>query len=210
MKKIILLLMAIILAMPSTFAQSKKLQKMREKEYKSKMKEYKKEGWKIFGTSRTLEVALLTHYEKLNTLGEDGYEVVGVGSKSATKSIAKDKAVNNAVNTYAQAAGSTVRGRIVSDVASNGVDISGDFEHFYAAYERAVEKEIKNEMIESFSVIHEVAGGGFEVQTFYIINESAASKARIRAMENAMKESEAAQKYAKKVADFVKEGLEQQ
>jgi hypothetical protein len=45
------------------------------------------------------------------------------------------------------------------------------------------------------------------MQTFFIVNESAATKARIRALENAAKESEAAQLYAQKVSDFVREGF---
>ena len=63
-------------------------------------------------------------------------------------------------------------------------------------------------MQESFSVIKDNKDGTYSMQTFFIINEDAAGKARIRAMENAMKESEAAQKYAKKVSDFVREGFE--
>ena len=45
------------------------------------------------------------------------------------------------------------------------------------------------------------------MQTFFIISESAATRARIRAYENAAKESAAAQKYAKQVSDFVNEGF---
>ena len=69
-------------------------------------------------------------------------------------------------------------------------------------------KEINGELQESFSVIKENKDGTFEMQTFFIINESAATRARIRAYENALKESEAAQKYAQKVSDFVREGFE--
>ena len=46
------------------------------------------------------------------------------------------------------------------------------------------------------------------MQTFFVVNEDAASKARIRAYENALKESAAAQKYAEKVSEFIREGFE--
>jgi hypothetical protein len=39
------------------------------------------------------------------------------------------------------------------------------------------------------------------------VNESAATRARIRALDNAAKESEAAKKYAQKVSDFVRDGF---
>ena len=82
MNKIILFLVALCLIAPlSMKAQNKTLDKAMKKEYQTKMKEYKKEGWKLFGSSRSLDIALLTHYDKLNTLNEDGREVVGVASK---------------------------------------------------------------------------------------------------------------------------------
>lgn len=209
MKKIIMLILAAILLMPAVDAENKQLQKALKKEYKAKMKEYKKGKWEPFGTTRTLEVALLQHYDQLNTLGDDAREVVGIASRFKSKNVGHQQAINNACISYAQQAGSHLKGRIVSDIAANGDDTSAEFDHFYAAYERLVEKEIQGEMVESFSVIRCVdpKAGEYEMQTFFIVNESAATRARIRAMENALKESEAAQRYAQKVSDFVKEGF---
>ena len=78
MKKILLFIIAMVLAVPAVNAQNKILQKAIKKEYKSKMKEYKKEGWKLFGSSRSLDVALLKHYDKLETLGDNAYAIVGI------------------------------------------------------------------------------------------------------------------------------------
>ena len=117
-------------------------------------------------------------------------------------------AINNACLTYAQSAGSYIKGRVMSDMAGDGVDVEGEMDNFYAAYERLVEKEIRGEMDESYSIIRENGDGTFEMQTYFIVNESAASKARIRAMEEAAKESAAAQKYATQISEFVKEGFE--
>ena len=209
MKKLIMLLMAICLAAPQVDAQNKTLEKARKKEYKTKIKEYKKENWKLFGSSRSIDVALLTHYDKLNSLGEDGYEVVGIANKFKSKNVGKQMAINNACLTYAQQAGSQVKGRIVSDMAGDGIDADAEFDNFYAAYERLVEKEIKGEMKESYCIIRDNGDGTSEMQVYFIVSESAASQARIRAMEAAAKESAAAQKYAQKVADFVREGFEE-
>jgi hypothetical protein len=209
MKKILLFLFAALLMMPVE-AQNKTLQKALKKEYKTKMKQYKSEGWTLFGSSRSLDVALLKHYEKLDELGENGHEEVGVASRFKSKNVGHQQAVNNACVTYAQKAGSAVKGRIVSDMAGDGIDTNAEFDHFYAAYERLVEKEIKGEMTESYSVIRDLGKGEYEMQSYFIVNEDAASKARIRAMENALRESEAAQKYAQKVSDFVREGFKQE
>lgn len=197
--------MAFVLSLTGAVAQNKTLQKQMKKEYKVKMKEFRKGGWKVFGTSRSLEVALLQHYEALKS--EDNQEIVSQVSRFKSKNIGQQTAMNNACNIYANQAGSTLRGRIVSDMAGNGDDAQAEFDHFYAAYERLVEKEIRGELTESFAVIRANRDGTFEMQAFFIVNENAATRARIRAMENAQKESEAAQRYADKVSKFVAEGF---
>lgn len=207
MRKVLLLLLSVCLLAPMAQAQNKALNKALQKEYKTKMKEYKTDNWKLFGSSRSLEVALLTHYEKLNRLGDNGSEEKGIASRFKSKSVGHQMAVNDAYVSYAQKAGSHVKGRVVSDMQGNGVDADTEFDKFYAAYERLVEQEIKGEMKESYSIIHDLGDGTFEMQTFFIVDEAAASKARIRAMENAVRESELAQKYAQQVSDFVKEGF---
>lgn len=73
---------------------------------------------------------------------------------------------------------------------------------------RLVEKEIKGEMEESFALVRERPNGTYEVEVFYVVSENRAAKARMRALENALKESEAAQKYADKLSQFVQEGFQ--
>lgn len=211
MKRIIMLLMALVMIMPSAIAQNNKaLEKELKKEYKNRIKTLKSEGWRLYGSSRSIEVALLTHYDKLGKLGEKGHEVMGEASKFKSKNVGKQTAINNACNTYAREAGSHVKGRIVSDMAGMTESESGEFDHFYAAYETTVEKEIKGELQESYSVIKDNGDGTYAMQVYFIVDEDAATRARIRSMENAMKESEAAQKYANKVSEFVKEGFDKE
>ena len=170
----------------------------------------KQGNWKIYGSSRSADVVLLKHFDRLSTMGDDAVEVLGVASKFKSKNVGVQMAYNNAVVTYAQKAGSHVKGRVVSDISGDGTEGTSEFEHFYAAYEREVEKEIKGELEQSFTVIRENGDGTFEMQSYFIASESAATKARIRAYENAMKESAAAQKYAGKISDFIKEGFKSQ
>ena len=215
MKNIIILILAAIIMVPAIDAQNKELEKQLKKEYKAKMKEYKKEKWKLFGSSRSLEVALLKHYDKLNTLGDNGKEVPGVATRFISKNVGYQTTITNACVSYAQQAGSHVRGRVLSDMAGDGADTSGEFDRFYGAYERAVEKEIKGELQSSYSIIRQIGTDErgraiYEMQTFFIVDESAASRARVRAMENAFKESEAAQKYGQQISEFVQEAFRDQ
>lgn len=209
MKKIIMFLMAFCMVFPCANAQnSKAMQKALKKEYKLKMKEFKKGGWTLYGSTRSLDVALLSHYEKLAKEGDNAYELMGACSQFKSKNVGHQTCINNAANTYALQAARTLKGRIVSDMAGNADDAAAEFDHFYAAYESLVQKEINGELQESFTVIRENKDGTFEMQAFFIVSESAATRARIRAYENAAKESEAAQKYAQKVSDFVNKGFE--
>lgn len=208
MRKILFILTLLIIPyFTDVQAQNKALNKALKKEFKTKKKEFKKDGWVVYGTSRSADVVLLKHFDKLSTLGDDAVEVVGIASKFKSKNVGVQMAYNNAVVTYAQRAGSHIKGRIVSDISGDGTDAEGEFEHFYAAYEREVEKEIKGELEPSFTIIRDNGDGTYEMQSYFIVSESAASKARIRAYENAMKESQAAQKYATKISEFVNEGV---
>ncbi len=185
-------------------AQNKALQKALKKEYKAKMKDYKQKGFEVFGTSRTLDVALLTHYDKL---AEEGVTEVFGATTSTNKNIAKDKLLMSACVTYAQKIGSNIKGRIVEDMGSIvSPEELVEFEHFYAAYENNVQAEIKGELRNSFMVFREVEVAGkkaFEFEAYYIVDEAEASKARIRAFQNAAKESAVAQKYAEQVSAFI-------
>ncbi len=212
MKKLLTFLFALLLMAPvaEVQAQNKALEKALKKEFKAKKKEFKKGNWKIYGTSRSEDVVLLKHFDKLSELGDDAVEIVGIASKFKSKNVGVQMAYNNAIVTYAQRAGSHVKGRVASDISGDGTDAEGEFEHFYAAYEREVEKEIKGELEPSFTVIRDNGDGTYEMQSYFIASESAASKARIRAYENAMKESQAAQKYATKISEFVNEGLSEE
>ncbi len=219
MKKMVLMMVAALaLSANCTTAQaqsqesqySQMLAKQLKKEYKNKLKELKKEKWQIYGSSKTLEVALLTHYDKLEKGGQDAHEVIGTATKFKSKNIGHQTAINNACNIYARQAGSHVKGRVVSDMGANSDSIAGEFDHFYGAYQSLVEKEIKGEMQESFSLIRPYKDGTYEMQTFFIVNEAAASKARLRAFEIAAKESAVAQKYASQVGKFIKEGFDAQ
>lgn len=112
MKKILMVLAVFcFIAAPETFAQNKALLKAMKKEKKEKMKEYERENWKLLGSSRSLEVALLSHYDKLEALGEDGKEIVGIAPKCKSKNVGHQMAINNACITYSQQAGSSLKDR---------------------------------------------------------------------------------------------------
>ena len=207
MKKLIYLFaaMAIVCSGTEADAQNRKLEKAYDKMYKLKVKEFNREGWKISGSAKTLEVALLEHYEKLKDAANT--ELVGECSQGLSINACRQAAYNNALITYANLAGSTLKGRIVSDTNIDQSDMAGEFDKMYAAYERLVQTEIKGVLTESFSVVKE-NGKRKQYRVYFIVNEDKASQARIRAMQRALEETQAAQKYAREISEFVREGFE--
>ena len=202
MKKIIMFLMAAFMlsVVPAT-AQA--LSKSEKKAMKAKLKEFKKEGWKIFGSTSTIDLALEKHMLKLHS--EDAIEVPGIASSFKSKNVGKQMALNSAMTNYASMMDSEIKGKVVSDMQGDGEFSETEFEKFYAAFKRSVQTTIKDEMKESFSVIRDKGNGTSEMQTFFIVDKHAASQARVRALEQAGKESVAAQLYAKVVQKFSQE-----
>ena len=202
MKKIIMFLMAAFMlsVVPAT---AQELSKSEKKAMKAKLKEFKKEGWKIFGSTSTIDLALEKHMLKLHS--EDAIEVPGIASSFKSKNVGKQMALNSAMTNYASMMDSEIKGKVVSDMQGDGEFSETEFEKFYAAFKRSVQTTIKDEMKESFSVIRDKGNGTSEMQTFFIVDKHAASQARVRALEQAGKESVAAQLYAKVVQKFIQE-----
>lgn len=202
-----MMLMVMIMAVAGANAQSTAMQKALEKEYKAKMKQLKKEKWKLFASSRTLDVLLLQHYEKLQATESGAYEVVGVCSRYKLDHLGHSAAVANAYNRYAQDASNHVKGRLMSEMKNDGADTSKDVDAFAAIYEAEVEKEIRNDLQESFAIYRELGKGEKTMQVFFIVNADAATASRLRAMENAIRESEAALKLTGLAKEIAKESF---
>ena len=202
MKKIIMFLMAAFMlsVVPAT---AQELSKSEKKALKAKVKEFNKEGWKIFGSTSTIDLALEKHMLKLHS--EDAIEVPGIASSFKSKNVGKQMALNSAMTNYASMMDSEIKGKVVSDMQGDGEFSETEFEKFYAAFKRSVQTTIKDEMKESFSVIRDKGNGTSEMQTFFIVDKHAASQARVRALEQAGKESVAAQLYSKVVQKFIEE-----
>ena len=198
MKRIILITIAVLMAMP-VFAQGA--------QYRKKLREYKKEGWELFGSSKTINDALREHYEALAPNGV--FEVVGTATGVRSESIGQQVAWNNACINYVQQAGSFLRGRIDTDNHIGGGS-DGEFYHFYSAYETLLQKEIRGELRPSYSVVRRNADGTCQMMSFFVVNEEAAANARIKAMELAASESEAAQRIAGRIREYVQEGFVEQ
>ena len=188
-----------------TKKQTKQLEKALNKEYKQKMAEYKKENWKLAGSSQTLEVALLTHYKKLAEDAENK-EFVGEVSQCQSINVCKQFALNNALNRYATLASGHVKGRLESIMRADAITPQVEMDKFIAAYENLVKGEVGGVLTESFSIIKQ-KGNANEYKTFFILNEEKAGMARKKALERSLLETKIAAREAEEISKFVNEGF---
>lgn len=205
MKKIFIVAILAMFALTSATAQPKNSEKSLWKTAKKEAEHLKSEGWKTDG-SMPLENLLFNHYQKL--ADSNNQELIGnvIGNTSVTTmNQGQQWAASMACVSYAKSAGQSVRGRLVSEVGA-GMQGGPSADSFYEGYESKVEKEIRGELKRSFSIFREKKGGGLDYRVYYIVNEENAHKARIRAMQMAVAESEFARANAERISKFVQEG----
>lgn len=195
MKKALIMLLAVMMAVPALAAS---------KPYKKKIKEFKRAGWEIYASSRTLEEAVRLHCEALEKGGV--YELSGTATGIKSPGVGRQIAMNNACVDYVQQEGRFLRGRIASDAYADECP-EEEFSHFYSAYENLLQKEINGEIRPSFTLVRTVGDGTCQMMSFFIVDEDAASRARIKAMEAAARESEVAQEIARRIREYVDEGF---
>ena len=197
-----------VLSISTVVAQPKNSDKGLWKTAKKEAKNLQKEGWKVDG-SMPLENLLFNHYKKL--ADSNNQELIGnvIGNTSVqTLNQGQQWASSMVCVSYAKQAGKTIRGRLASDVGA-GVNGGPSADSFYEGYESKVEKEIRGELKRSFSLYREKDNGGIDYKAYYIVNEDDAHKARMRAMQMAMEESEFARANAERISEYVQEAFKE-
>lgn len=184
-------IMALVGLMMSTTAnaQENAAIKAHKKEIAAKKKQFKKEGWVLFGTSRSIDQVLGRYYEALDKGGDDVFEFLGF-STGKTKSLLVAAAENNARNRYASQSAAQIKGKIKSNQIANSADVSQEVDKFEAIYLTNVEKQLSGQLKASFSMIKTNENTGVsDLQTYFVVSEADASRARIAAAESAVREA---------------------
>ena len=178
MKKIIIALVSMLVMVPVVLeAQNSSKEVLKQAKKTEKM--FKKEGWKIFGSTSTLRDALVKHYEKMNKIGDGASEQSGTATVSDPKH--KNLLVQAAeTNAYASYAGKCreVVGQVVNEMELTTVEK----DNFLATYKSTIQAKIKGELDKSFVIIREVSKDQIDAQVFFVVDDAAAERARLRAL----------------------------
>lgn len=207
MKKAILLMLAALIMLPAaSFAQSanKDIEKKYKKEIKAKKKEFEEGGWKLYGSSRSIDVILAQFYAKLDSMGADGQEIPGNAPRFGSKNVGHQMAFTSAANQLAQMNTGMIKGVVQNKLGSNGKNVDEEVDTFMASFVRKMEYDIKGQLEEGFSIIRELEPGVHEMISFYVYNKRAASDARLRAIKSAAMEEEATRAFAEQLVEEVR------
>lgn len=182
--------------------QEKQLAKEKDKMVKKKLQELKSDGWKLGADSRSMEVALLEHYQRIGT-GDKNIEFVGEVSKCKSQGVCEEAVVRNAQNRYATLASAYVKGKITSDIFTNANIPQEEIDKLVALYATRVEQAVGKLLTESFSLTKDNNDGTKMYRKFFILNEENAALARKKALELSLEETDITIEMSKKIFEYV-------
>lgn len=189
-------------AVASVSAQSKAL----EKDVKKRVKELKKEGWKMQASTSTLDYALLKYRMYMEEDEENRIALTGIATAKNVK-IGRESAIMNAITSYAGRAKAQVVGKMKS-IASSDASLTGEeIDKFGSAYESAVNAKIGGLVKQHFVLVKDNGDGTKEFNVFLSLDESAAKKAREEAAQEAKRQA-ALSNLSEQVEEFIGEPVE--
>ena len=200
MKKIVLMMLAAIIAIGPVAAQTKQELRAAKKEAKVAAKQLKKEGFKLLELG-DMQMQLESYLAKAKAGCK---QIVGTADDCITVNLGKTAALNNAINEYATLSGGIVKGRITSNASNIGGQQADDI---VAAYERLVLKEIKGEIQTCVTLVRENKKH-YDVRVYCLVDYDAAHAAKMKAMQLALEELNLAQQFGSQISDWIDEGLE--
>lgn len=199
MKRIVLFLVAALVALAPVSAQSRQELRAAKKEAAEAAKRLKRDGYKPveLGDIQTrLEKYFLKTYAGCA-------QVIGVAENCISTNLGQVTALANAANQYALLAGGNIRGRMTSSITNmNGQQM----DNLVSSFERLVEKEIRGELIPYVTAVRE-RRGVYSVRAYCIIDEDAAAQVRRRALMTALEEQKLAEQYGSMVSNWIDEGF---
>lgn len=209
MKRLLFFVFSLWLLMPVMEAHGKSLPKQLEKEYNKRLKEYRKGNWKIPDDINNFEEALLKHFERIVSLGKDNYEILVVSTVLNSEAVDHNYTLSIACANYSRQASNILQEDLMPQMSVNGMDPLAGLEQFYARYQQILEKEIKEEMVESYSIFRCLNPDSdeekeYEMQTVFILNDGEGSKIRLKALEQALQESESLEPYSNEIIELFK------
>ena len=206
LKAALLIALSILVCAPRvSYAQN--LNKVLEKEYKKKLKEYKKEGWKV-ESDRSAEVVLMKHFGKLNA-NEDLKTIIGTSTNCKSTNVCRQAALNNAQNEYARLVSGKIEGAFASIVKSDANRPQDEIDKMVGGLVNEVKADLSGVLQPSYSVYRE-KDGLKEYRTIFFVNEKELVGNMEKVLEQSIKETKLTIEEARSISKFVGDELKKE
>ena len=202
--KIALLVSLSVLICTPYVSYAQNLNKALKKEYNKKLKEYKKDGWKI-DSDRSAEVILMKHFSKLNA-NEDLKTITGTSTNCKSTNICKQTALNNAQNEYARLVSGKIEGAFASIVKSDANRPQDEIDKMVGGLVNEVKADLSGVLQPSYSIYRE-KNGLKEYKTIFFINEKELIGNMEKILEQSIKETKLTIEEARSISKFVGDEL---
>ena len=180
------------------------LSKALDKEYKQKLKEYKKGGWKV-DSDRSTEVVILKHLNKLEAY-PDLKVITGTSTNCKSTNVCKQVALNNAQNEYARLVSGKIEGAFATIIKANANRPQEEIDKMTGGLINEVKADLSKVLEPSYSIYRE-KGGLKEYKTFFFVNEAALIGNLEIILEKSIKETKLTIEEARAISKFVGDEL---
>jgi hypothetical protein len=210
----IMSVMLLVSVSESAFAQvskknAKQEKKQEEKNFKEKVKEWEKEGWKISGDYRTLELAAIELQNQLNENPEKYWFVAGEVKKCRSIDACKQMAQFQAQGQLATELNAEMKA--TGDQLSDFNITTGDETNtLVTGFSRATKANVSGIITPSFALIKDNGDGTNSFQILYLVDLARKAAIQKGALESAIKESKLTVEKAELIRDFVNKSLEEE
>lgn len=179
----------------------KKAQKDAKKIYKTKLQDFKKDGWQTASTSKTIEMELTAYAEKREQ-NPTLIEVIGEVNNCKSINVCKQTALNNAQNYYLQLVSGKIKGAFGSVIKSNANMPEEEIDKTIGNLTKQCEADLSGSLIPCFSIVRE-RNGLKEYKTTFLADPGKI----VATMERSLKETKLTIEEIKTITKFVEDEL---
>lgn len=191
----------------TAYKNAKAEAKQAGRNFKDKVKELEKDGWKIAGDYRTLELALIEHQNTMDANPMKYRTVTSTVQKCRSESIGKSQARFNAQTEMifeltTQMVGEEGGAKGNSEVKDNGIS------NFVQVVQSTAKGNMGGVLIPSYSLVKQNSDGTMQYRTIFLVDREKEAQVAENAMEKAIKETDMVIEQANTIRQHLKVALQ--
>ena len=175
--------------------------------FKDKVNELEKDGWKIAGDYRTLELAMIEHQNKMDANPMKYRTVTGTVQKCRSESMGKSQARFNAQKELLFELTAKMVGE-EGNANSNNENVGSGVANFIQVAQSTAKGNMGGVLIPSYSIVKQNSDGTMTYQTIFFVDRDKEEQVGEDAMEKAIKETDMVIEQANTIRQHFKQALQ--